>query len=112
MQKYLIRHRYQVGDQDVTVEGPVGLDMRRAAVFVQFRAEEWFGDSALVSNLGIAAALVTFYGCQHAARGENSEVIDMHLDREVMCGTGLLNEPDFQRDGLLPSFLKAHLLSI
>jgi hypothetical protein len=51
-ENYLIRHHYDIGDRGVSVDAPTGFDVKRAAVYMQFKAEEWFGDdkSALLRN--------------------------------------------------------------
>jgi hypothetical protein len=41
------------GDQGVTIKAPAGFDARRAAVYMQFQAEEWFGVEKMVTNLGM-----------------------------------------------------------
>lgn len=107
---FLIRHYYDVGDQGVTIRAPQGFDARRAAVFMQFCAEEWFGAENSVTNLGIAAALVSFYGCKHSAKNPRGEVIDMHIDRTAACpsAAGLMADESLQRKGLR-DFLAAHL---
>ena len=107
---FLIRHHYDIGDQGVTVEAPAGFDARRAAIYIQFQAEEWFGEEALVTNLGVAAALVSFYGFKHAAKDPLGESIDMYADREAMCGKAaeLMADGSLSRDGLR-GFLAAHL---
>lgn len=108
-QSYMIKHYYDIGDQSVTVRAPQGFDARRAAMYLQFHAEEWFGEDALVSNLGIASALVTFYGCKHAARNTSSQVIDMHDDREEWPDADtLMADQALHRDGLR-EFLGVHL---
>ncbi len=102
-QTFLIRHHYDIGDQGVTIQAPQGFDARRAAIYMQFWAENWFGDHKILSNLGVAAALVTFYGCKHAARSPVSNIIDMHLDREAACGPDsavLIADDGLKRDGL------------
>lgn len=106
---YLIQHRYNIGDQGVTVMAAAGFDVKRAAVYIQFKAEEWFADEACVSNLGIAAALVSFYGCKHGVHETNGLVIDMYGDRHQLCGSGLTSDESLQRNGLR-EFLIHHLL--
>ena len=89
---------------------PVNLDVKRAAIYIQFRAEEWFGDEKYVTNLGIAAALVTFYGCKQSPRNNRGEVIDMHHDREAMCrdASTLMADTSLHREGLR-EFLSVHI---
>ncbi len=105
---FLIRHCYDIGDQGVTVIAPAGLRVKRAAVYIQFKAEEWFDDETCVSNLGIAAALVSFYGCKHGARKKNGLSIDMYSDRHQLCGTNLTSDESLHREGLR-EFLIHHL---
>lgn len=108
---FVIHHHYDIGDQSVAVQAPLGLDLRRAAIYMQLKAEEWFGASVSVSNLGIAAALVTFYGCTHGARTEHEEFIDMYTDRAAMLGerVNLISDPSLTREGL-HDFLAHHLV--
>lgn len=107
---FLIHHHYDIGDQGITVNAPIGFNTRRAAIYMQFQAEEWFGNEKMVTNLGIAAALVTFYGCKHAARNSLGESIDMYADREAIChdASELMADRSLARDGLR-DFLAAHL---
>ena len=109
-QSYLIQHNNDVGDQGVSVMAPVNLDVRRAAIYMEFWAEEWFGDEKYVTNLGIAAALVTFYGCKHSPMNSRGNVIDMHHDREAMCrdASMLMADTSLNREGLR-EFLSAHI---
>lgn len=108
---HLVKHHYDVGDQGVTVTAPVDLDVRRAAVYIQFSAEDWYGETAMVTNLGIAAALVAFYGCQHSPRNFRGAVIDMYFDREKACGNAqtLLADESLRREGLR-EFLRPHVI--
>ena len=108
---FVIHHYYDIGDQRVAVQAPYGSDSRRAAIYLQLKAEEWFGDSASVSNLGIAAALVAFYGCTHGVRSEHEEHIDMYTDRSAMlCDyANLISDPSLVREGLR-DFLARHLV--
>lgn len=107
---FRIRHFYDRGDQGVTIEAPSGLDTRRAAVYIQFQAENWFGDEATVTNLGIAAALVSFYGCQHASHSRYGEELDMYSEREKRCPKydELIADASLARDGL-KEFLTGHV---
>ncbi|WP_321944394.1 hypothetical protein [Paraburkholderia tropica] len=107
---YLIRHYYDIGDQGVTVKAPLGFDARRAAIYMQLLAEEWFGVEKMVTNLGIAAALVSLYGCKHAARNARGETIDMHADREAMCARAavLMADESLRREDLR-TFLAPHV---
>ncbi len=109
-QTFLIYHHYDIGDQGVTVRAPEGLDARRAAVYMQFWAEEWFGHESTVTNLGIAAALVSFYGCKHAPKNKYGEYIDMCAARDEVHhqSKALMADELLKRDGL-QAFLAAHL---
>lgn len=101
---YCIIHHYDIGDQTVYVERKNGdVDAKRAAVFCLFKAEEWFGHGAMISNLGIAACLCAFYGFRHTAKTSMANVLDLYYDRERMCGprsVDLLNSVSLHRDGL------------
>ena len=110
-QNYLIKHHYDSGDQGVSVIAPDNLDVKRAAIYIQLKAEEWFGDEVSVSNLGIAAALVTFYGCKHARRNIRGNVIDMFHDPEEMCRIAWTSSSlnSLHRDGLR-EFISPHIV--
>ena len=79
-------------------------DTRRAALYCQFMAEEWFGVEVMVSNLGIAALLVQFYDHQQAPRVWNCPLaVDLYIDRENACGAEcveLMADPSLARPGL------------
>lgn len=84
-----IYHHYDIGDQSSYIERRSGgIDAKRAALYCQFRCEEWFGASASLSNFGIASLLVDFYGFQHCAPPGESifAEIDMYVDREDAVG--------------------------
>ena len=110
---YLIKHHYDVGDKGVTVTAPLELDVRRAAVYIQLCAEKWYGDTVMVMNLGIAAALVTFYGCKQSPRNFRGAVIDMHHHREelIQCreASTLMADLSLHRDGL-QEFLRPYVV--
>jgi hypothetical protein len=102
-----IRHYYDVGDQDVFVfpTGASAPDTRRAALYCQFKCEEWFGEVCMLSNLGVAALLVAFYGHQQAPRLMDAPTVDMHEDREALiCNSNawreLVADPALAREGL------------
>lgn len=110
-QVYRIKHNYQIGNQDVFVASES--DPTDAAIYCQFVAEttpiETPGD--IVSNLGIAAALVHFYGCKHSAASKDAITIDMHWDREIRCGDWWFrhqHNSSLARDGLV-EYLKPHM---
>lgn len=107
-QVYRITHHYQIGNQDVFVESEK--DPTDAAIYCQFIAETE-NVSNTISNLGIASALVHFYGCRHAAYSNSTKTIDMYKDRSTRCGEWWLenevNSP-LKRDGLF-EYLKPHI---
>lgn len=81
---FCITHHYDVGDQNVYVRRITGdIDAKRAAIYCQFKAEEWLGEKKLLTNLGVAALLVTFYGYQHTSITDICTVIDMYIEREL-----------------------------
>lgn len=91
---FRIRHDCDIGNQDVYVERRYGsVDGKRAALYCQFKCEEWLGPQNMLSNLAVAALLVMFYGYCHAAVASegNYTDIDMYSDRENACG-GLFYE--------------------
>lgn len=103
---FRITHHYDIGNQDVYIERREGsVDAKRAALYCQFMCEEWFGEQAILSNLGIASMLITFYGFRHAASvpSESCTTIDMHSDREAACGGlyhELMDDASLQRERL------------
>ena len=99
--KYRITHHYDIGDQDVYVEHPTGeVDGKRVALYCWFKAAEWFGDSALVSNLGIASLMVAFYGFRHCAV-TISTTVDLYSDAESFKGyKELMAEETLSHEGL------------
>jgi hypothetical protein len=108
---FRIHHHYHMGDQGATIQAPHGLDTKRAAVYLQFQAETWFGDEVTLTNRGIAAALVSFYGCKQTAHSRYAEDLDMYSEREKLCPQykELMADVSFMRDGL-KAFLKDHLV--
>lgn len=98
---YKICHTYDGADKPAYVSSessPV-----REAVYTQFVAESHYGESAVVLNAGIALALVEHYGCDAAEPCEDAIEIDMHVEREHMCGAGyheLIADSSLRRDGL------------
>ena len=97
-----ITHHYDIGNQDVFVERRIGeVDPVRAAIYCQFKAEMAAGDRE-VMNIGIAAALIAFYGFVHCAECE-CPTIDLYKDREAFCGPGyddLMADESLRREGL------------
>lgn len=107
-----ITHAYDIGDQREYVRRVSGeVDAKRAALFCQFSAEEWFGESTSLSNQCIASALVSFYGFVQTAPGESAKEIDMHFDREAACGNeyrALVSDEALHREGLR-SFIEPYV---
>lgn len=99
---FRITHHYDIGNQDVFVERAEGdVNGLRAALFCWFKACEWFGDSAMVSNLGIASLLVTFYGFRHCAVSQTCTTVDLYADAErVENYDALMSDPSLDREGL------------
>lgn len=97
-----ITHHYDIGNQDVFVERSGGdVDPKRAAIYCQFKAEEWFSGRGF-SNFGIAAMLVAFYGFQHTRVCECA-TIDLYADREAACGPTyyeLMADTSLHREGM------------
>ena len=87
---YRIFHAMDLGDFSVFVAPKDGApDTRRAALYCQFKAEEWFGDEVMLSNLGVASLLVQFYDHLPAPRLQSLRpewFIDLYGDREAACG--------------------------
>ncbi|WP_454727693.1 MULTISPECIES: hypothetical protein [Cupriavidus] len=100
--RFRITHHYDIGNQDVYVERATGeADGRRAALYCWFKACEWFGESAIVSDLGIASMLVTFYGFQHCAASNISTTVDLYADAEGFSDyAALMRDESLFRDGL------------
>ena len=100
---YRITHYYDIGNQDVYVEHPTGeVDGRRVALYCWFKASEWFGDAAMVSNLGIASLMVAFYGFEHCAKSL-STTVDLYADTERCAGEeykALMQDGALYREGL------------
>lgn len=99
---YRITHWYDIGNQDVFVEHRTGeLDGKRVALYCWFKASEWFGSSALVSNLGVAAAMVSLYGFRHCATHPFATGVDLYSDAEGYPEyESLMSDPSLHREGL------------
>jgi len=105
-----ILHHFDIGDQTVFVSprDDSALPAVRAALYCQFKCEEWFGDEATLSNLGVASLLVQFYGYQQCARSCTAATVDMHLEREALTlvcagdpsSRELKADPSLFREGL------------
>lgn len=92
---FRVRHDCDIGNQDVYVVREHGnVDAKRAALYCQFKCEEWLGHQFILSNLAVAAMLVMFYGYRHAAVAREGSYtdIDMYSDRENACEYGLTAE--------------------
>ena len=113
---FCIKHYYNIGDQRVFIKRKNGnISPVRAAVYCQFLAEQIFSEDACVSNFGIAAALIHFYGFRTFPRvSENYEkctIIEMYEARDCLCGhfhAELMNDASLHRDGMKP-FLEPFL---
>lgn len=113
---FRITHFYDIGDQSIFIERRKGdVDARRAAMYCQFMCEEWFGVPSIVTNLGIASALVAFYGFQHAAAEPDGAcgVIDMHIDKEAANRQyhDIITDATLKREGLR-DYLACHIESV
>lgn len=99
---FRITHHYDIGNQDVYVEHPTGaVDGRRVALYLWFKAWDWFGSAVLISNLGIAAVMVAFYGFRHCATHPCSTTVDLYFDAEGFRGYDeLMSDPSLHREGL------------
>lgn len=109
---YCIEHFYDMGDQRIYIKRASGdIDAKRAAMYCQFKCEEWFGPEKMLTNLGIASLLITFYGYQHSSVSP-STTIDMHADRNAFCGdnyTPLVSDASLHRDRLY-EFMAPHVI--
>lgn len=99
---YRITHTYDIGNQDVYVEHPTGdVDGKRVALYCWFKASEWFGSAAIVSNLGIAAAMVSLYGFRHCATRHFCTTVDLYADAEGYPDyQSLMADASLHREGL------------
>ena len=107
---YKITHFYDIGNQEVYIQSHSEIDVIKAAVYCQFKAEEWFDNSIVLSNLAIASLLITFYDCTHHFLVDDANVIDMGVDREKFCGTGLCDDNSYDRDKL-KEFIEPHSIA-
>lgn len=96
LKNYKIKHRYDSLDTAVFIRS--SFDPTDAAIYIQFKAESYFDESISLSNLAIANALVTFYGCMPGVRDENAIVIDCYSERESRCGEWYVNNLDSKSD--------------
>lgn len=99
---YRIFHNYDQGDQSVYLSSLT--DPTRAAIYCQFLAEDQLGESASVSNNGIAQALVQLYGCTPVEKTEDAIELDLYFARASLYGQGyeqLMADPSVQRRGVI-----------
>lgn len=97
---FKIAHRYDIGDQAVYLaRGTSEIDIRRAAAYIVVMAEEWFGN-VLVSNLGVAAALVQCYGFHHSAKTSICNDIDLYEIVSAVGYSSVKGDPRLRREGL------------
>lgn len=111
---YCLWHYYEfkVEKLEICLERVSGdVDPVRAAVYCQFKAEEWFAKDVSLQTFGIAAALIAFYGfkripyCWAAAKNDRRFVdIELYEERDALCDpdsyTELVNDPTLFREGL------------
>lgn len=106
---HVVTFRYgHPGNPDAAILVPPGLDVNRIAAHMQFRAEEWFDEGAVLYSKGVAEALIRFYGCSEAEMPTNApswphpRAIDLYWVRETMCGhdIALREDPRLTREGL------------
>lgn len=98
---YRIFHNYDRGDQSVYVASLI--DPTRAAIYCQFLAEDQLRESASVLNIGIAKALVQFYGCTPIEKTDSAIDLDLYFAREGLCGDyeQLMADQSLQREGII-----------
>ena len=106
---HVVTFRYgHRGNPDAAILVPHGLDVSRVAAHMQFRAEEWFDQGAVLYSKGVAEALVRFYGCtevdmpSRVPSWPDPKAIDLYWVRETMCGEdiSLHEDPALAREGL------------
>ncbi|MGF6996826.1 hypothetical protein [Paraburkholderia sp. GAS32] len=98
---YRITHYYQIGDQDVYVTDPTGeKNGKEIAAYIFGWACEWHGHGNLISNLGIAAMMVQFYGFIHCAKDEDATTVDMYWDCQGNDFLTILNNETYERNTL------------
>lgn len=108
----VIRHWADGHDlaEAAAVTVPADLDVRRAALHIQFAAERRFGVPATLHNATVAAALVEFYGCLPADVPQDAYglswrepgVVDLYWHREFRWtgDEGISEDPMLRREGL------------
>lgn len=112
-ESYCITYFYGDGGAPAYIKRISGdVDARRAAVYCQFMCEEWFGPEKMLTNLGVASLLITFYGFQHHHGGPYDQ-IDMYSDRAAFCGlkyNELLSDKTLHREKLR-EYMEPHVIS-
>lgn len=101
MPTYRIFHHYDRGDQAVYLTSET--DPTRAAVYCQFLTEDHLGESTSVLNIGIAKALIQFYGCHPAEKTESAIDVDLYFARAGLCGDykDLMADKSLHREGII-----------
>lgn len=87
----------------------------RQAIYCQLLAEQMFGPTASISALGIACALVAFYGCEPAEPSIDAVLINLRDGRSELIGNAvnrhkyleLMADPALYVEGLVEA-LKPH----
>lgn len=110
---YCITYYYGDGGAPVYVKRVSGdVDAKRAAIYCECKCEEWFGSDKMITNLGVGALLVTFYGFQHHSSGPY-EKIDMYFDRSTYCGESyikLITDENLHREKLR-EYMEPHVIA-
>jgi hypothetical protein len=106
---YRIFHRYDIGDRGIHVikrnaEAP---DAFRVAIYCLRKDDEWFVPATsrtILSNFGMAALLISFYGYDYCQPNEFAQNIDLYLSHDFPARFGdaeqIANDPSLHRDGL------------
>jgi hypothetical protein len=85
-EQFCIHHYYDLGNQRAYIRRVTATtDPVRAAVYCQFKCEEWYGVSMTITNQGIASLLTQFYGFEHCPADPLFTDIDMFFEREKAC---------------------------
>jgi hypothetical protein len=86
VETYRIHHRADIGDCSIYIESKD--NPTEAAVYLQLKGEDLSDDDEIcLSNLAIANALVSLYGCSSGIKTNNAIDIDMHDERESRACT-------------------------
>lgn len=112
MKTYKIFDVHNIGHRGIYIdsdENPIEF-----AVYCQLFMEFMVENCVSVSNLGIASALVAFFGCEHGATCESAIPIEMYSERENHFGEWFIenvqsgDESKFFRKGLY-DYLLLHI---